>query len=187
MSEWWNGLSGLEHVMFIVAASATLLLVIQIILLLFGFSHDGDIDISDIDGGISLFTIKSLTAFFAIGGWSGMVAAGAGCKEWLTVIIALIAGCTAFYLVYLAFKQFTKMQSSGNIDLKNAIGRTVSVYVSIPENMTGKGKITMNLQERFTEIDAMTKENRKIKTDELVEIVELLGDTVIVKSINKGE
>jgi hypothetical protein len=187
MSEWWSSISGLEQGLFIVASVATLFLIIQIVLLLFGFSNDGDIDISDVDGGISLFTIKSLTAFFAIGGWSGMVAAGGGAPEWLTVLIAFLAGCMAFVIVFFVFKQINKLQSNGIVDYNNAIGQTASVYVSIPENMSGKGKITLILQERYTEIDAMTKEKRKLKIDELVEISELIGDTVIVKLLKEDK
>ena len=187
MTAWWNSISTLEQVVFIISVISTFFLVLQIILLLFGFSHDGDIDFSDIDGGISMFTIKGLTAFFAIGGWSGMVAAGAGASDFLIITIALLAGCLAFLLIYYILKQVYKLQSSGNMDLKNAIGKISVVYVSIPENMKGKGKVTLNLQERYTEIDAMTKEDKKIMTDELVEITELIGDTVIVKSVNKVE
>jgi hypothetical protein len=34
---------------------------------------DGIIDVNDFDSGISIFTVKSITAFFAIGSWAGLL------------------------------------------------------------------------------------------------------------------
>lgn len=184
MSAWWDTLTGLEHALFIIASIATLLLVIQIILILFGFSHDGDVDFDDFDGGLSIFTVKGLTAFFAVGGWSGMVASTNGLKEIWTVLIAFLAGILALFTVYIIFRQINRLQSAGNLNFDKAVGKTATVYVAIPENMSGKGKITLTLQERFIEIDAMTHEKKRLKTDDLVTITEIIGaDTVIVKPI----
>lgn len=185
MKTWWNGMNGFEHVLFIIAAAATVLLVIQIVLLLIGFADDGDFDFDD--DGVSLFTLKGMTSFFAIGGWTGLVISTSGGKTWLAVVIALVAGLAAFVLIGFLMRQMVKMQSQGNIELENAVGKTATVYVSIPENMTGKGKVVLTLQERYTELDAMTKEQRKLKTDEIVEIDSLIDDTVIVSSVKKEE
>ena len=45
------------------------------------------------------------------------------------------------------------LQQSGNLDTMNAIGLTGEVYVPILEN--AKGKVTLIVQERFTEMDAI--------------------------------
>lgn len=184
---WWNSLSGLEQSLFVISVSSTVLLVAQIILLLLGFSHDGDIDVTDIDGGVSLFTLKGLTAFFSIGGWSGMVAASGNAKDWAVILIALGAGLSAFFIIYLMMRQINKLQYSGNLDYNRTVGKAASVYVSIPPSMSGKGKITLTLQERYTEIDAMTREKKKIPTDTIVEILEVSGDTVIVKTFEQNK
>lgn len=82
MKEWFQSLSGLEIAYFVIACVGTLFLLVQIILMIIG-AADGDADFdTDTDGdgaldshtdtGISLFTMKGLTAFFAIGGWTGL-------------------------------------------------------------------------------------------------------------------
>ena len=81
MKEWFQSLSGLEIAYFVIACVGTLFLLVQIILMIIG-AADGDADFdTDTDGdgaldshtdtGISLFTMKGLTAFFAIGGSDG--------------------------------------------------------------------------------------------------------------------
>ncbi|MCR4780170.1 MAG: hypothetical protein K5876_03640, partial [Ruminiclostridium sp.] len=38
---WWNGLELFEQIMYCVAVPATLILLIQTIMIIFGFGHDG--------------------------------------------------------------------------------------------------------------------------------------------------
>lgn len=44
---WWNSLTDLQRILASIAAPATLFMVLQFILLLFGFIHDGDVDSVD--------------------------------------------------------------------------------------------------------------------------------------------
>ena len=73
---WFLNLSVAEKVYFIIAIIASVLLVIQIIMMLFSLGGGGDFDMDDVfdgdvdtDSGLSFFTVKGLTAFFALGGW----------------------------------------------------------------------------------------------------------------------
>lgn len=55
MSAWWESLTWLERIFAYVAFPATLLLILQTLMLLFGLGHDGDGDADgDIDAGIDL-------------------------------------------------------------------------------------------------------------------------------------
>ncbi|MBQ9384156.1 MAG: NfeD family protein [Ruminiclostridium sp.] len=53
-TDWWGGLALFEQIMFCVAIPATVILLIQVIMLIFGFGHDGTglnpSDTSGIDG-----------------------------------------------------------------------------------------------------------------------------------------
>ena len=79
MKEWFENLSVLEHIYLWIGVVATVFLIIQIILMCFtsfggdvDIDGDGDIDV-DVDSGVSIFTVKSLTAFFAVGSWCGLL------------------------------------------------------------------------------------------------------------------
>lgn len=73
------------------------------------------------------------------------------------------------------------MQDNGTLVMEKIVGKTATVYVSIPPKRSGRGKVTMTAQGRFTEFDAVSDEEERIPVDETVEVVEVVGDCLIVK------
>ena len=174
-----------------------------------GFDSDGfDADGTDagIDGGahtvssaghvfaegsthahsIKLLTVRGIIAFFAIGGWAGLAAITSGLRPVWSVQIALLSGVAAMILASVVIRFALRMQSSGNIDLKNAVSQVAEVYMTIPPLRSNTGKVTMLLQERFVEIDAVTDSEEAIKPYTKVEIVGLKDrDCLIVQPISE--
>lgn len=186
MFEWWNSLQTIQQLFYIIAIPATLVLVLQTILLLFGLGHGGDADADhdfdhdldhdvghgidhdadqgfthdqDLDhdadhmGGLRLLTVRGIVAFLAVCGWVGIALLDLGVPSYLAVVVALACGLGAMFLVALLLRYFLRLQESGNLDLKNAVGVVGEVYVPIPDG--GKGKVTLVVQERFMELDAI--------------------------------
>ena len=228
MIEWWESLTLLQQIFTCMAVPATLILIIQSILLLFGigfggsdgdagdissdFDSDIDTDISmadigDIDGsthfdvnaasdfdpdksggdindtsGLSLFTIRGIVAFFSVGGWTGLVLSKYT-SSYIAIPIAFIAGTAALVGIALLFKYAMRFQDKGNIDIKNAIGKVGSVYLTIPANKTGKGKINVMVQERFVELDAVTDNNQPILTGSIIEVAGIIDQQTVL--VNK--
>lgn len=190
---WWTTLSLLQKIFFCVACASTLLLLVQIIMMIVGFGSDGDIDgIGDVDGiddasdgltldsdiGLSLFTVKTLTSFFAIGGWVGFAVSDMGNLP--AILISLLSGTVALVAMAFIMKWLTGLQSDGNIEYSNAVGKTANVYLTIPANNSGNGKINLTLQERYIEANAITKDTEDIKTGSMVKIVSIIDDTFVV-------
>ena len=197
MKEWFLGLSALEQVYFWLGIVSTVFLIVQIILMCcssFGgdvdLDGDGDIDV-DMDSGVSIFTVKSITAFFAMGSWTGLfMCAVAPNIKWLSVIIAIIVGGIAMAVVVVALKALTKLQCNGAVQIDKLIGQRATVYVSVPPSRSGRGKITITAQGRFMELDAVTDCEERLAVDETVEIVATENECTVVKRIlneNKGE
>lgn len=201
MNEWWLSLDLLQKVFTILAVPATVILVLQSILLLFGMGdHDVDIDAGgDIDGldgmdlydggstdgidgsdGIALFSIRGIMAFFAVGGWTGVVVAGTGIPAALSIFIALLAGTAALVGFAYLMKAMMKLQSSGNLDLQNAVGKTAKVYLTVPAGRRDLGKVTLTVQDRFIECEAMTDVDESLKTGTLVTVAGVIGDTTLL-------
>lgn len=192
MIEWLKSLSGLEVAYFIVACIGTLALLIQIIMMIVGAGGDGDIDLdtdTDADGefdshtdtGLSLFTLKGLTAFFAIGGWTGMLMLSYDIHVGISVAVSVVAGLAAYFVVWGLIRLMLKLQEDGTLDYASAVGKEATVYVGIPANRGGRGKITLVLQGRYTELDAVTDEEERIPVDTSVEIVGKAGDAFLVR------
>ncbi len=195
MSEWFKGLSALEHVYLWLGVAATAFLIVQIILLLctsFGgdvdIDGDGDIDV-DTDSGVSIFTVKSVTAFFAVGSWAGLLTCTLASQklQWLSVLVAILAGAAAMAVVALAMRAMLKLQCNGAVQYEKLTGKQATVYVAIPAARSGRGKITLTAQGRFLELDAMTDEADKISVDECVEIISTDNNCTVVKRITVSE
>lgn len=191
MIEWYNTLSILEQIYFWIGIVSTVFLIVQVVMLCFSsfggdtdIDGDGDIDV-DTDSGVSIFTVKSLTAFFAVGSWAGLLTCALieDPLQWVSGIVAFLTGSVAFVVVVLLMRFMYKMQSNGTIQTEKLVGKRATVYVSIPENRGGRGKITMNAQGKFVELDAMT-EGDKIPVDESVEIVSTENECMLVTRVN---
>ena len=190
--EWLKSLSVMGNIYFWLGILSTAFLIVQIVLMCISSAGsdldvdgDGDIDVDDVDGdsGVSIFTVKSLTAFFAVGSWAGLLTylLIAEKLQWVSVIVAIVAGIIAMFAVVLIMRAIVRLQCNGNLQPEKLVGQRATVYVSVPASRLGRGKITMVAQGRFTEFDAMTDSDTKLAVDEAVEIVSVEEDCVIVK------
>ena len=186
MIDWFLALTAAEKTYFIIAVIASIFMIVQIVIMLFSLGG-GDFDVDDVfdgdvdtDSGLSIFTIKSMTAFFALGGWCGFVAQTfMEDNIWAPILIAVATGTAALFGVAFTMRGIAKLQNSGNIVKSKLVGATATVYVSIPENRSGRGKITLTAQGRYMELDAVT-DGERIPVDSSVEITEYSEDFAVV-------
>lgn len=192
---FWESLSLLSKILFCTGIGATAVLLVQIILMIIGFAGDAfgdgdldidadadtDVDLDDAGDGVGLFTIKGLVAFFSIGSWTGFAMDTAGCHEALSICVAVVAGAAALVGVGLLYKALNKLQSSGNLNMANAIGKTAEVYLTIPANNSGTGKVTLEVQEKFVEATARTTSQNSLPTGSIVKVVDVVNGELIVE------
>jgi len=180
MINWYNNLTLLQRIFALIALPSTAVLLIQTIMLFFGLGNDSDVDIdgdgvpdviADGDGGLTLFSIRGIMAMLCIGSWSGIAISEAGVNGPLTILFATLIGLAALFGMALLIKVLFKLQSSGNIQLSNAIGKVGQVYLPIPAKMSGMGKVNITIQDKYSEFSAMTTEETPIKTGEMVRVV----------------
>ncbi len=199
MIAWWNSMDLVGQIFALIAIPATLVLVVQTILLLFGVGGD-DIDTDGVDltgndigdtpgdggsDGLALFSLRGIMAMAAVGGWSGLVMYQSGVNLTVTVLLATAFGFLALVGIAYMMKLAMSLQQNGTFDLGNTIGKVGTVYIPIPGEMKGAGKINVALKERFLEIDAVTPATRKLATGESVRIIST-NETgmVVVEPIN---
>lgn len=183
MIAWWNNMDLIGQIFALIAIPATLVLLIQTIMVLFGggddmddgidLTGDGEIDTPGNGGGdgMALFSLRGLMAMASVGGWSGLVMYEAGINPVVAILLACAFGFMALVGIAYIMKLSAKLQSSGNINLGYAIGKVGTVYIPIPPSMSGSGKVNLTIQERFIEVDAMTTTDRKLATGESVRVV----------------
>lgn len=114
--------------------------------------------------GLMLFSIRGIVAFFSLGGWVGFVADRAGLPTVESAVLAAVAGCAALFGLAWLMKNVRKLQDSGNVDLRQAIGKVGEAYLPIPPKGEGKGKITLTLDSGLLELDAVNAVRTAIPT-----------------------
>lgn len=212
MLNWWISLTLAGQIFACMAVFATVVLIIQIILLIIGFGSNSDTEVeTEVDGdvetdgvfgenvpeegdafegepldvGLRLITVRGIIAFLAVMGWTGVILTRLNVNIILTVIISAGCGFMAMLLVAILFKAILKLQSNGNINLRNAIGLSGDTYLAIPPQRTGKGKVNITIQGRYSEYDAMTDEEERIPTGASVVVTGITGGILLVKTKNK--
>ncbi|NLM10125.1 MAG: hypothetical protein GX213_04985 [Clostridiaceae bacterium] len=141
-------------------------------------AFDDGFEVEEGLGGMRLFTLRSVIAFFAVGGWMGVAAIDWNLSDFMAIVLAIVAGSLALYFVAWIIYTFLRMQQSGNIRYENAVGKGGEVYLSIPPD--GRGKVNVIVQDRLCEIDAISKENRIIKTGEKIIVVDITEEGVLI-------
>lgn len=206
MSAWWNALDGMHQIFYLIAIPFTVILVLQTILLLIGLGdndsdvdhdmdhdidhdpafcaeHDCDHDVSHEDigaqhgAGLRMLTVRGIVAFMAVCGWVGLSMLDVGAGHVLSIVVAVLAGLAAMLLVAWFMKLLTRLQQAGNLDLHNAVGVTGEVYIPIRAGQ--KGKVSLLLQERFTEMDAVSTGD-DLATGQQVRVVRVTEHNVLV-------
>ncbi|MFH1707276.1 MAG: hypothetical protein ABIF71_05100 [Planctomycetota bacterium] len=197
MTEWWNGLSGWEHVYLYVALPASVVLLLQTLLTFVGLGH-GDAEATagaghaEADGGsdagghvavpFNLFTVRNFVAFFTLFGWTGL-AMTKNHGPAASMLVAILIGSMAMALMAIFMRFVYGMQSSGNYRLADAVGKTGDVYLVVPAAMEGFGKVNVIIGEIKRELKARTRGER-IPTGVTVTVVEISNDTLVVERNN---
>ena len=201
---WWSNLGLVGQIMACAAIPMTVVMFLQLILMIIGVGFDTDTDGEVSDGvvesnaetsppksgscentsALKIITVRGIVAFFAIGGWAGLAALTAGLHPIWAIQISLFIGVCALLLAAIVIRLALRMQTSGNLNLNNAISQTAEVYIRIPAGRAETGKVTMLLQERFVELDAVTDNNSDIMPNSKVEVVGVAnGDCLVVSPI----
>lgn len=180
-----------------VTLTASLVFIIQSILTFIGADADADFDtdvdlsmdgtdLSNIDGGSNLYTFRNFVNFILGFGWSMILLQESITSVAVLVIVSALIGAALVAAVMYLFKLLAGMQQSGNINLqKSAAGCEGKVYLTIPENRSGAGKVQITINGAVREYDAVTESDAPLKTGTSIRVVDTVdASTVLVEEIN---
>lgn len=168
-------------------------LVVQFLLMLLGIGEGdelsaseipdalGDVDLGDASGHwfYEMLSLRTLSAALTFFGLSGKTMLAYGIAELPTLVISSLVGVAAMYVVYWLFKQLYRLQHAGNENVRNAVGLPATVYVPIPAEQKGTGKVTFRLQNRLVEYQAVTDEAQRLATGDKVVIVGVVNSETV--------
>lgn len=210
MLAFMEGITGLELVFVACATFGGALFIVRLILMFMGAADSDapdsmDVDGADIDGAdidsahgfdahggdavhdadisFKLLSLQGITAFFMMFGLVGWAVIRQGDYPPLVPIASGTAGGLAtVWIMKQIFKWATSLQSSGTMDLNNAIGQEGTVYLTIrPGDI---GKVQVNVQNRMSVLNAITEGTEEIKTGDDVRVVKVKADKLVVEKLN---
>ncbi len=142
---------------------------------------DGDVDVDADAGGsdtsFKILSLQGLTGFFMMFGLIGLavlraMAPGAA-GNIVSILAAVGAGLFAVWVITKLFSMMKGLQSSGTLDLANAVGQEGSVYLTIPAE--GRGKVQVTIQGRLQEFEAISEKKVDIKTGQQIRVVRVVS------------
>jgi membrane protein implicated in regulation of membrane protease activity len=169
INNWWFHLTGAEQVFWAIAVIFTILFTIQFVISLIGLDFDSDVDVDMADGGhldlhggydvdpsFTLFSVRSIIAFFTFFGWVGVIGLSNDLSLALSSVLATVSGLIAMFFVAIILYQLVKLSEVGTVYIDEALGKYAEVYIPVPEKRNGKGRVTVEFENKLMELDAVT-------------------------------
>lgn len=183
----WSELNLISQIYWIITIPATIIFIILLITTITGSDLDADLETNideAIDGGDSIpfqfLSLKNIVAFFTMFGWSGLGFLNAEIPYWLVIVLSIVCGLLMMLAMASLFYFMSKLTDNGTLKMKNAIGRLGEVYLTIPGNREGMGKVQLTVQGSLRTLDAITDNQEEIPTSALIEVIDVIDEQILL-------
>ena len=175
MIEFFSSMDIASRVYWYIAIGASLFFVIQTILTFIGSASDMDVhDGSDGFDSISqLFSLRNLVSFLLGFGWTGVALYNSIESQWLLLFIAVLVGLLFVAIFFFVIKTLLKLSEDNSFRIEDTLDKTGDVYMQIPANKSGKGKILISVKGSTHELSAITEDSEPIKVGKFVKVVKV--------------
>lgn len=172
-----------------IALPASLIFIIQAILTFVGGdAFDGveaDFD-GDLDGGdapFQLFSFRNFINFLLGFSWTGISFYHTISNPTLLIGLSIAVGCLFVYLFFVIMLQVHRLAEDNSFRIDQTIDKTAEVYLTIPGQKSGKGKVIVSVKGSTHELEAIT-ESENIPTGAMVKVVKVeSGNILVVKRL----
>lgn len=183
----WQDLSLLEQIYWLVAIPSTLIFIVLLIMTIVGADVGGDVetdmDTALADGDVISFqflSLKNIIGFFTMFGWSGLGFYHAGLSVWLVIVLSVLCGLLMMMAMAALFYFMSRLAEDGTLKMSSAIGRPGEVYLTIPAQRRGLGKVQLTIQGALQTLDAVTDEPEPISTSSIIEVIDVIAGQILL-------
>ena len=143
-----------------------------------------DVEASDSTHAFELLSVQSIAAFLMGFGWGGV--GGLIGFDWpfaMSMLTGAAFGAGMVWLLGLLMKAMYDLQSSGNVNIQDAVGAKGTVYTNVPAQGGGRGQVRVVVNEQARIYNAIS-DGDAIVTSSNVRIVRVNEDhTLTVTSV----
>ena len=138
-----------------------------------------DVEASDSTAAFTLVSIQSVAAFLMGFGWGGV--GGLIGFDWsfpMSLLLGVAFGAALVWLMGILMKAMYDLQSSGNLNVQDAVGSEGVVYANVPAKGGGRGQVRVVIDERARIYNAVS-EGDPIETGGRVRVVRVNDDRTL--------
>lgn len=195
--DWFQALPPYMRVYWMIAIAASIIFLIQMTLTLLGLGDtdaggdigdldvggadlgDGNGDTMDTGGAIQLFTIRNLVNFLLGVGWGGVCLSGLMGNRFMLAFAAILCGCIMVAAFIIMYRQLMKLEGNGSYRIEESVGQVCEVYIRIPANRSGSGKVQISFHGSVQELPAQT-EGDAIPSGTKVRVTKVVDKAVLI-------
>jgi hypothetical protein len=188
--DWYQALPPYMRAYWTIAIAISVVFAIQMALTLIGLGDtdagadtsdmgDGNGDTMDTGGAIQLFTIRNTVNFLLGVGWGGVCLSGVIQNRFLLALAAIVCGCIMVAAFILMYKQLMKLEGNGSYRIEESVGQVCEVYMRIPANRSGSGKVQISFHGSIQELPAQT-EGEAISSGTKVRVKQVIDKAVLI-------
>lgn len=183
MKDFFSTMDSAQQFYWYIAIGASVVFIIQTVMTFIGADADADVETDFDNGGHSpfhLFSLRNLINFLLGFGWTGVSLYTAIPNRLLLAIVAFLIGIVFIAIFFFVMRALIKLSEDNSFNIRETIGMTADVYLTIPKAKEGKGKIFISVRGTTHEISAITEHAEALKNGTLVKVLDIEGDSLVV-------
>ncbi|HOX82873.1 MAG TPA: NfeD family protein [Chryseolinea sp.] len=183
--EFFENLDPFLRAFWFVAIPTSLIFAVQTVMTFIGvdatdgLEADFDSDLSGGDAPFQLFSVRNLINFLLGFSWSGVSFYKSISNPVILISISFAIGAAFVALFFVIIRQIQKLAEDNSFKLSNTLNKTAEVYLPIPENKKGLGKVIISVNGSVHELGAMT-EGIKIESGSVVKVIRIESNSILI-------
>jgi len=183
--DYFNTLDPLLRIFWFIAIPVSLVFAIQTVMTFIGVDSADGID-ADFDGNLDhadapfqLFSFRNLINFLLGLSWTGISFFKVIDNKPLLIALSVAVGIGFILLFFVIIRQIQKLAEDNTFKIESTLDKSGSVYLRIPANRSGNGKIHVSIHGSFKEIDAIT-DGELLESGAAIRIIKTINQNLVL-------
>ncbi|MEQ7800394.1 hypothetical protein ABDJ41_11360 [Pedobacter sp. ASV1-7] len=183
--DYFNTLEPLLRAFWFIALPVSLIFAVQTVMTFLGLDSADGID-ADFDGNLDhadapfqLFSFRNLINFLLGLSWTGISFYQLIGNKPLLILLSIAVGIGFILLFFAIIKQIQKLAEDNTFKTEHALNKSGSVYLRIPGQRSGRGKVQVSVKGSFKELDAITDQDT-IESGANIRIIKIENQNLVL-------
>jgi len=168
--------------LWIITLAASLIFIVQSLFSFIGGDSDAadfDTDLDGMHDSFHWFTFRNLVNFLLGFGWTSIALYHTIDDSFIVAVLAAGVGIFMVWMFFWVSMRLQDLAQDNTMQLTEAIGRVGQVYLHIPQQKSGRGKLHITIRNTLRELDAVT-EGESIPTGASARVVDIIDNQVLM-------